>query len=38
MTATDVVATLQYLFEPRGAPEFLRSDNGPEFIARAGRE
>jgi putative transposase len=33
----DVVATLQYLFELRGAPEFLRSDNGPEFIAQAVR-
>ncbi len=26
--------TLQYLFAVRGAPEHLRSDNGPEFIAR----
>jgi transposase InsO family protein len=33
----DVVATLRYLFELRGAPEFLRSDNGPEFIAQAVR-
>src|SRR5262245_23390491 len=38
MTAQEVVATLQYLFELRGAPEFLRSDNGPEFIAQAVRE
>lgn len=34
-TARDVVATLGYLFELRGAPRFVRSDNGPEFIARA---
>ena len=34
-TAADVVATLKYLFELRGAPRFVRSDNGPEFIARA---
>jgi transposase InsO family protein len=26
--------TLQYLFAVRGAPEHLRSDNGPEFIAK----
>ena len=26
---------LQYLFAVRGAPENLRSDNGPEFVARA---
>ena len=25
--------TLQYLFAVRGAPEHVRSDNGPEFIA-----
>jgi transposase InsO family protein len=31
----DVVATLKYLFELRGAPQFVRSDNGPEFIAEA---
>jgi len=37
MTADEVVSTLQYLFELRGAPEFLRSDNGPEFIAQAVR-
>jgi transposase InsO family protein len=34
-TATDVVSTLKYLFELRGAPRFVRSDNGPEFIAEA---
>jgi transposase InsO family protein len=32
--ARDVVLTLQYLFAVRGAPEHVRSDNGPEFIAR----
>jgi transposase InsO family protein len=37
MTAQEVVATLQYLFELRGVPEYLRSDNGPEFIAQAVR-
>ena len=31
--ARDVILTLQYLFAVRGAPEHLRSDNGPEFIA-----
>jgi putative transposase len=35
MTAEDVVSTLEYLFEVRGAPEHIRSDNGPEFIAEA---
>src|SRR5207247_8587352 len=32
-TARDVMLTLQYLFAVRGAPEHIRSDNGPEFIA-----
>jgi putative transposase len=35
ITAADVVATLRYLFELRGAPRFVRSDNGPEFVAQA---
>ena len=26
--------TLQYLFAIRGAPEHVRSDNGPEFVAK----
>ncbi len=30
----DVILTLQYLFAVRGSPEHVRSDNGPEFIAR----
>ena len=33
-TAREVMLTLQYLFAVRGAPEHVRSDNGPEFIAR----
>jgi transposase InsO family protein len=37
-TAEDVVGTLAYLVELRGAPKYVRSDNGPEFIARAVRE
>ena len=31
----DVIAVLEYLFMVRGAPGFIRSDNGPEFIADA---
>jgi putative transposase len=30
-----VVQVLRYLFAVRGAPEFVRSDNGPEFASRA---
>ena len=33
--AADVIATLEYLFAVRGTPMYLRSDNGPEFIAEA---
>ncbi len=29
----DVIGLLQYLFAVRGAPEHIRSDNGPEFVA-----
>jgi putative transposase len=32
-TAERVVEVLQYLFAVRGAPEHIRSDNGPEFVA-----
>jgi len=32
-TACRVVEVLQYLFAVRGAPEHIRSDNGPEFVA-----
>ena len=33
-TACDVTPTLQYPFAVRGAPEYVRSDNGPQFIAK----
>lgn len=33
ITSTDLIETLRYLFEVRGAPQHIRSDNGPEFIA-----
>jgi transposase InsO family protein len=35
LTAREVVNTLDDLFAIRGMPEFLRSDNGPEFVAEA---
>jgi putative transposase len=31
--AKDVIAVLEYLFMVRGTPKYIRSDNGPEFIA-----
>ena len=31
----DVVEVLRYLFAVRGEPEFIRSDNGPEFVSHA---
>ncbi|MDQ3499203.1 MAG: IS3 family transposase [Actinomycetota bacterium] len=34
ITAEDVIGTLARLFRQRGAPAFIRSDNGPEFVAR----
>jgi transposase InsO family protein len=37
-TAHDVKEILEYLFLVRGKPEYLRSDNGPEFIAREVRQ
>ena len=37
MEAVDVVAILESLIAERGAPEFIRSDNGPEFVAEAVR-
>ena len=36
-TAEDIVGVLQYLFAVRGTPQHLRSDNGPEFVARSVR-
>lgn len=33
LRAKDVIVVLEYLFMVRGAPKFIRSDNGPEFIA-----
>ena len=33
--AKDVIAVLEYLFMVRGVPGYIRSDNGPEFIADA---
>jgi putative transposase len=35
ITARDVVVTLAGLFAQRGEPDYIRSDNGPEFIAEA---
>lgn len=34
----DVIATLERLVEEHGAPAYIRSDNGPEFIAAAIRQ
>ncbi len=34
ITAEDVVETLASLFRRRGEPIFIRSDNGPEFVAK----
>ena len=34
ITAEDVIETLETLFRRRGEPTFIRSDNGPEFVAR----
>ena len=36
--ALDVLECLSELFLSRGVPEFIRSDNGPEFVATALRE
>ena len=35
ITSADVIDTLAELFAMRGVPRHIRSDNGPEFIARA---
>ena len=36
-TAQDVIGVLQYLFAVRGTPRQIRSDNGPEFVAKTVR-
>ena len=38
MTSQNVLDVLRDLFVIRGVPKFIRSDNGPEFIARAIRQ
>ncbi len=38
MTGEDVVDTLAYLFQVHGEPEFIHSDNGPEFVSKAVKE
>jgi len=38
ITSEDVIHTLSDLFIERGVPVYLRSDNGPEFTAKAVRE
>ena len=35
ITAEGVIGTLDRLFTERGEPDYIRSDNGPEFIAKA---
>ena len=35
ITAQDVIETLNRLFTERGEPYYIRSDNGPEFVAKA---
>lgn len=34
ITSNDVIDVLRYLFLVRGEPEYIRSDNGPEFTAK----
>ena len=38
ITSEDVIDTLAELFSMRGVPQCIRSDNGPEFIAKAIRK
>lgn len=38
ITAHDVLETLANLFVSRGIPKYIRSDNGPEFVADILRE
>ena len=35
ITSFDVIASMKELIKIHGAPEYIRSDNGPEFIAKA---
>ena len=35
LNSTDVIDALTHLFILRGVPAFIRSDNGPEFVAEA---
>jgi transposase InsO family protein len=37
ITSTDVIDMLDWLIGKRGTPAFIRSDNGPEFVANAVR-
>jgi putative transposase len=38
MTAEDVIDQLEILVEQRGIPQFIGSDNGPEFVVKAVRK
>jgi transposase InsO family protein len=38
LTAHDVLGVLGRLFKERGAPQFIRSDNGPGFVGSAIKE
>lgn len=38
ITGEDVIDVLAYLFEVHGEPAYIRSDNGPEFVAKAVRK
>jgi len=38
LNSTDVIDALTDLFILRGAPKYIRSDNGPEFVAKAVRD
>ena len=38
LRSTDVINVLSYLFSLRGVPDHIRSDNAPEFVAKAVRD
>ena len=38
LNSTDVIDVLTDLFVLRGPPSYVRSDNGPEFVAKAVRQ